>query len=248
MLLRFKFVLLLAIGLPCLFISCDKDEDPYREVMIDFQNVTFPNNAKYINNAGASGSFTQDIVSFPNYYSEEWGPYWSGFAYSKEHDRTTPGKDNQYSVFVNERNDNIFAVVFVSDPNDYYTKTSLTFSQPVHDLSFDVANSTYAALAMKNGDGMASQFENDDWLNLLIQVYDEDNNPLFEDNQGAPEAKVLSLAQGTTIVDGWIHVTITGEREVSKIEFTMQSSDYNAAGMLTPAYFCLDNLAFKTLK
>ena len=254
----FRFFLL-AIILPCMiFVSCDKEEgeepfdkeedveEPF-DVVIDFQDVAFPDNLLYMNNSGASGFFIKDIVSFPNYYSEEWGIHY-GFAFSKAHDRTTPGPENQYSVFVNESDNNVFALVWVCDPDDWSSKTFLTFSQPVRDISFDVANSTYAALAMKDGYEMAKQFGNDDWFDLLLQFYDKNNNPLFVNSNNEAEPQAIPLAQGTDIVNGWITVTIEGEAEVSKIEFTLQSSDYNSFGMITPAYFCIDNIKARTVK
>ena len=155
---------------------------------------------------------------------------------------------NQYSVFVNESADNVFALVWVCDPLDWSNKTYLTFSQPVRDISFDVANSTYAALSMKNGDGFSSPFGNDDWFDLLVQFYDANDNPLFVNSSNVAQPQAISLAKGTDIVENWINVTIKGDAEVSKIEFTMQSSQNDDWGMATPAYFCMDNLKFKTLK
>ena len=248
---RFSFSLL-AMVLPFVFFSCGK-EDPYRRVVIDFQNVAFSGTDLYINNAGVSGFFMQENVKFPNSYEEFGGGeyFWSGFAYSKAHDLTTSSKINQYSVFVDESDDNVFAVVSVFDPSppDFPNRTELNFVQPVRDLSFDVANSTYSALVMRDGgDGMGKQFGNDDWFHLLIQLYDENDNPLFVNGSNEAEPVVVPLAKGTDIVDSWINVAFKGKADVSKIEFIMESSDNNAWGMLTPAYFCIDNIKFKTLK
>ncbi|MDR1172613.1 MAG: DUF4465 domain-containing protein [Bacteroidales bacterium] len=240
----------MAIALPCVFVSCDKDdeEEPY-DVVIDFQDVNILQDPGYIENAGAGldGIFTEGIISFPNYYNTEYNS-WSGFAYSQMHDVATPGYANQYSVYaLNDPQENRFMVAFLSDPADYSPKGSFTFSQPVKDLSFDVANTTYAALAMMNGHAPAEKFtDTDDWFKLMVQFYDANGSPLFFNGQN-PEPREILLAQGTQILNTWIHISTIAE-PVSKIEFSLVSTDNGDYGMNTPAYFCIDNIKARIVK
>lgn len=251
MFLRFRVVLFLAIVLPCVFVSCDKDdkEEPY-DVVVDFQGATIPEDPGYIENAGSGldGVFTEGIISFPNYYNTEYNS-WSGFAYSQKHDITTPGVENQYSVYaLNDPQGNKFMVINLADPVDYSHKGYLTFDQPVKDVSFDVANATYTALSMKEGDGFGKKFTDTDWFKLMIQFYDANGNPLFLDGDQKPKAQEIPLAQGTQILNAWMHISTTGG-PISKIEFSLTSTDNDTKwGMKTPSYFCIDNIKARIVK
>ena len=244
MFLRFRFVLLLAIALPCIFISCNKDDDPY-DVIVDFQNVSIPDVG--YNNVASGGSFQEGIVSFKNYQPEG---YWYGFAYSQMHDLATfDYSSNEFSAYVlNDRPENKFMVGFVSTWDA--ESIEISFSQPVKDLSFDVANSTLAALAMKGEDpsGFARKFENGDEFLLLIQLYDANDNPLFVDENNQPKLEEIPLAQGTSILNSWMNIQISGNGQISKIEFSLSSTDSGEWGMNTPAYFCIDNIKARTVK
>ena len=242
MLLRFRFVLL-AIILPfVIFVSCNKEDDdePPYDVFIDFQNVTFPSGSEYNYDSGSAGKFTEGIVSFQNVngYDEDWDyPYWYGFAYSKKHDVTTLGAENQWSAYVvNDDAENIFMVGFV---DDFYGEPviEINFSEPVKDLSFDIANTTYAALSMKNGDGFAKQFTETDWFLLTIKVTAIESIEII----------TMKLGDGTKITNVWnkIHVESSS---VTKLEFSLTSSDTGDWGMNTPAYFCIDNIKARTVK
>ena len=245
MFLRFRFVLL-AIVLPWFFVSCDKEkEEPY-DVLVDFQNVVIQN-GKYNNDAEGEGFFREGNVSFQNLQPEG---YWYGFAYSQMHDVTTfDYATNEFSAYVpGDSPENRFMVGFISAWDA--PSIEITFSKPVKDLSFDVANSTLAALAMKGEDpnGFARRFEEGDWFELIIQLYDASGNPLFVDENRKPQPEKISLAQGVQILDRWMNITITGDMAVSKIEFSLDSSDTGDWGMNTPAYFCIDNIKARTVK
>ncbi len=210
------------------------------DVNIDFQNVTFSGDIKYKENAGAGldGIFTEGIVSFPNYYNTTYGS-WSGFAYSQMHDITTEGYDNQYSVYVANEPENKFMVVFPSDPNDYSSKVSLTFGQPVKDLSFDVANATYAALSMKNGDTYAKKFTDSDWFELSVVAVTSDNT--------RKDPVTFKLGDGAKITDKWNSITIPYEG-ITKLEFSLSSTDTGDWGMNTHAYLCIYNIKARLVK
>ena len=234
----FRFALL-AIVLPCVLLSCKKDEEEPYDVMIDFQNVVIPN-AGYNNDAGASGFFKEGIVSFQNTNAidEEWDyPYWYGFAYSKQHDTETPGWENQFSAYVvNDEKDNQFMVGYI---DTYYGKPTIeiNFERPVKDLSFDVANTTYAALAMKNGFPPAKKFTESDWFKLTIKVTSTDGT----------ETITINLGEGAKITNVWNTIPVqTGN--ITRLEFSLTSSDTGAFGMNTPAYFCIDNIKARTVK
>ena len=244
MFLRFRFVLL-AIVLPCVFFACNKDEEAPYDVQIDFQSAVIPLDPGYINNAGGGmeGAFTEGAingcqVSFPNYYNAEWGS-WSGFAYSMVHDMETDDFSN-FGVYVaNDPPTNKFLLVYASDPVDFSPNVTVSFSKPVKDLSFDVANATYGALSMKNGDGFAKKFTATDWFTLTITAIDAEKK--------SRPPKSFKLADGTKIVDKWTRIEIAGEGIV-ELQLSLSSTDNGAFGMNTPAYFCIDNIKARTVK
>ena len=50
------------------------------------------------------------------------------------------------------------------------------------------------------------------------------------------------LADGLDIVSTWQQVDLTRLGEVTKIAFSMSTTDVGPSGMNTPLYFCLDQL------
>jgi len=233
MFLRFRFVFL-AMVLPFVFVSCDKDkEDPY-DVVIDFHDVVIPN-GKYNNDAGTAGYFSEGIVEFQNsqVYDEDFDYYWwYGFAYSQMHDVETPGWENEYSAYVlNDSPENKFMLGYFAPWED--ESIDITFSRPVKDLSFDVANTTWAALAMKDGDWMTKKFTDDsDWFKLTITVTSTDGI----------ETISIKLGEGTKITNVWNTIQVQS-KNITKLAFSLNSSDNGV-----PTYFCIDNIKARTVK
>ncbi len=106
-----------------------------------------------------------------------------------------------------------------------------------------VTNGTYAALSMRDGDAYAKKFGLGDWFKLTISATDKAGAAT-----GTPVEFYLAdfrTATSPGIVTEWTQVDLTslGDK-VHKISFALSSSDVGDWGMNTPAYFCLDNLAF----
>ena len=234
MFLRIRFVML-AIVLPCIFFACGKDDPdvPY-DVVIDFQDVIIPN-GQYLNDAGSSGFFQTGIASFQNtnVYDEEWDySWWYGFAYSQMHDVSTAGYENEYSAYVlNDPPDNKFMVGYYAPWEG--PSIEITFSQPVKDLSFEVANTTWAALAMKDGDYFTEKFVDDsDWFKLTIKA---------TATEGI-ETITINLGEGVKISNTWNTIVFQSEN-ITKLEFSLDSSNDGV-----PTYFCIDNIKARTVK
>ena len=233
-----------AVALLCFtlfFYSCKKDSSE-KLTTVDFQDLTLPEDSIWDGSDG-SGGFTSNGLFFTNSYNSDWGS-WSGFAYSGKHNITVAGYGNQFSDYVvNEKSSNIFAVVYAS-PNE-----ELTFDQPIKDLSFKVANSTYTALSMKDGDQFAKKFGGEtgndpDWFKLTVTLSDSSDNTL-----GIAD---LLLADYTSddnskdyISNTWTKVDLSAFKGIKKLTFSLSSSDTGDWGMNTPAYFCLDDISFK---
>jgi hypothetical protein len=173
-----------------------------------------------------------------NAYDEEGGyPYWYGFAYSQMHDFVTPGYENQFSAYVvNDDESNKFMIGYI---DTYYGEPSIeiNFDRPVKDLSFDVVNTTYAALAMKDGYYPAKKFTDTDWFKLTITVTSTDETEII----------TIKLGDGTKITNVWNTIPVQS-KNITKLEFSLDSSDTGGWGMNTPAYFCIDNIKARTVK
>ena len=228
----------LALAWAFSFTSC-KEDNPFIEEVIDFQNVTMPQ-AGFWNGSDGSGAMSLGMASFNNDYNSDWGA-WSGFAFSNTTDIETPGFTNQYSAYISAGADakNIYAVSFVSED-----VASVIFLSEVNVLSADFTNSTYAYLSMLNGDAYTEPFKDDDWFELTVVGFD---------TAGIQKAEVsYRLADYTNgrklITYNWTKVDLSKLKGVTKLVFKLESTDNGEWGMNTPSYFCMDNLRFEYLK
>ena len=102
-----------------------------------------------------------------------------------------------------------------------------------------VTNSTYAYLAIKDhndGNGeyaMVKEWTADDKFTLTITGYNGDD---------VTATVTFPLADGFNIVDTWQKIDLTSLGEVTRISFSLSSTDNGQWGMNTPSYFCLDQL------
>lgn len=205
------------------------------------------------------GAFAIDEAEFVNRYNLSFDS-WSGFGISNQTDQLTPGAANQTSAFVvSEREDlgGQFAVAFgyvdELDPTSHEQLHELPHVQiPDHTfpLLMHVANTTYAALSMRDGDQFAERFGGEDGTApdfFRLTVYGVD-----EAEQLLPHVAEVYLADfrfedhtSDYIADEWIPVDLTQLAAARKLYFNLDSSDSNASGMVTPAYFALDNLVLQ---
>ena len=202
-----------------------------------------------------SGGFTSKTVFYKNEYDNTFGS-WQGFAYSNMRNDTTADYTNQFSAYTrggmdaaNEGGTN-YGVAYV--PVDWLTGTFNMLSveadleTPSLVSGFYVTNSTYAYLLMRDGDPFAKKFggttgDDPDYFKLLVwgERADEtttDTVEFFLADYRFQDNKLDYIA------DNWRWVDLLALGEVSKLLFSLESSDVGNWGMNTPAYFCIDNL------
>ena len=237
------FTTLVAMGVLFFSSSCKKEDlTPLPNanvdtVQINFSDLTLSANS-FWNGADNSGKFISGTDTFKNDYNSQYGS-WSGFAYSNQHDLTTAGFANQFSAFVQETSSNIFAVGYAS------STLSLTFTKPMSNLSFKVANTTYGALSMKNGDQYSKKFggtngTDPDWFKITIKVYK--NNILKNSGDVFLADFTASDNSKDYILSTWKNLDLTSFGEIDAISFTLSSTDNADGYMNTPSYFCLDDI------
>lgn len=217
-------------------------EKPY-----DYKPVTFASfenmnlgTQDFYNGSDGKGGFTSGNFRFFTDYTAEWDS-WSGFAVSAKTDVTTPGYANQYSAITGKGVDGS-AGYAVAYPNPVST---IAFKDTIVSGLY-VTNSTYAYLSMKYGDAYAKKFGGEsgndpDWLLLTIQGFDAAGKSTGEVNVNLADFSYSNNVYDY-ILNSWKWVNLTRLGRISKLEFSLRSSDNGLWGMNTPGYFCIDNL------
>ncbi|MEY3237158.1 MAG: hypothetical protein RI883_1259 [Bacteroidota bacterium] len=216
------------------------------QTVIDFENVVL-NPETYDNGYAGSSNFQMAGFTFSNFYDAVWGS-WNGFSISNITNNTTAGWGNQYSAFPGSgRNSTNYGV--------YYPEGSIQGNSSLAIDSFFISNTTYAAISMRDGDGIGKQFGS---------IYAGDGTTVDGTN-GEDFYRVWVIAEGYSgvkdsveiyladyrfadnsqdyIVDSWIKVDLsTFGIYPYLISFRIESSDVGAWGINTPTYFAIDDV------
>ncbi len=193
---------------------------------------------------GGSNAWTDNGMTFSMEEDLTYGYYWQGLTYSDVNDTTTAGFGNQYAVYGDglDRSDSgVYAVGY----KGFSATPTVSFASAQTVNGFYANNTTYAALAILNGNGPATAFTTGDWFTLTIEGFDSGST-----SQGTVD---FSLADFASYSDGdnkedfmvtdWTFVDLSGLGEnVSSIQFSLSSSDNGDWGMNTPSYFAMDDL------
>ncbi len=225
---------------------------PARAAVVDFEEFGAPPYSleaeSYWNGSDGSGGFTSAGTYFNNSYTDYGAFYsWSGWSVSNVTDNTTPGYDNQFSAFPGSGagGSEFYGVSFIY-PFDPVPRIDLPAGAELESL--EVANCTYPALSMLNGDPYAKQFggqtgDDPDWFRLTVTGLDEAGAPI-----GGVEFYLADYRFENNdldyIVDDWASVDLTAVSSARSLTFALDSSDVGQYGMNTPAYFAVDNLTF----
>ncbi len=231
-------MILVLIGLSLLATSTASAES------VTFEDLTLSPES-YYNGSDAAGGFESGNADFNTYYDDTYGPYWEGFAYSNTTDTATPDFTNQYSAITGggasgSSNYSVGYLGFIG------TVPVITFPEEVDLDEIAITNTTYAFLAMRDGNPPAKQFggasgDDPDWYVLTITG---------KDASGATTGTVefyladFRSADNTQdyIISQWTPVNLNALGTVKTLEFSVDSSDAGAFGINTPTYFAMDNI------
>lgn len=210
------------------------------------------------------GSFTSGGVSFVNKSELTYGS-WSGFAYSNTTDVATPGFGNQFSAYAGSGRDGdgAYGVAFgyhdvnpnlLSDPFDPTNIEHLEglpyFTLPTGASieSMYVTNTTYAALAMIEGDSFIGRpFGGEDksipdWFKLTAYGTDASGTILnahvdfyLADNR---EGQMLILNQ-------WARMDLSALAGAERLYFNLSGTLSGIYGLDVPAYFAVDDIQYR---
>ena len=118
---------------------------------------------------------------------------------------------------------------------DGWTPNSIKLNEAAVVPGMFVCNNNYAYNSMKYGDAMAGEpFGETDYFTLV--VYAKLNGV------GVNARVFVDLAEGTKIMDQWTWVDLSSLGEIDELTFAFSGSRANGYGVLTPSYFCIDNI------
>lgn len=250
------------------FISCsDDDDDDHIYLQLDLDNFDLSDGVetiggKYWKNTFVNGTnITSKIFKFSHTVDVVNDGYWDGFTVCNSNDNSdlsvTPGwyTNNQFNCMPKGGVNGIGKPYIVAyAPSKTEPLTGKIFSETEFKnwikigketetykaFYVRITNSPIAYYSIKNGDGFAKKFNNDDEDYFKINIYGVNNEMKISD----PVEFFLAdyRSKKTDIVSSWEKVDLTPLGEVKYIVFTLESTDNNDYGMLTPAYFCLDKL------
>ena len=177
----------------------------------------------------------------PNDFNANYESF-TGFALSTMSDTTTPGFTNQYSVISGSgaAGSSTYAVGFL------FANNSIFFNEPTTIQSFDVNNTTFAALSMRDGDTYAKKFggeTGDDPDYFLLTITFLNNGEVTGDTIEFFMAD-FRFEDNTQdfILDEWSTIDLSSiENLYDEIQLNLSSTDVGAFGMNTPNYVAIDN-------
>lgn len=222
--------------------SSPEDSDILTEA--DFEDLSLETES-YYNGSDDAGSFSSGGFTFSNVYNAEWQS-WSGFAASTMTDTETEGYTNQHSAITGTGalETNSYGVAYIyGDPEITFEKTIVS--------GFYITNSTYAYYSMLNGDNVAKKFggedgTDEDWFKLTVYGVSETG-----DITGTVEYYLADFRAENSdedyILKDWEWLDLSSLGEITKLQFSLSSSDVGDWGMNTPAYFCIDQLNHQDL-
>jgi hypothetical protein len=237
--MRKKIAIFCTAGVLLAVTACEKEKESTE--LITFEELD-PGTEGYWNGSGGEGGFTSGNAFFPNTFTD-WGggiTSWSGFAFSNHTDAGTPGFANQYSCYAGSGagSSQVFALVYLGD--------TLVFDIPQTVDKISVANSTYSALSMRDGDDFAKKFGGEDgtdpdFFHLIITGIDAEGKVT-----GTMTVALADFSSENTeedyISNGWTEISLDFLGHVKKLAFGFDSSDKGDWGINTPQYACIDNI------
>jgi hypothetical protein len=222
-------------------VSCSKDDN--ETVTATFEDLPLQKTETFWNGQDMGGKFTNGNIVFKNSYTKNsYGDYWSGFSYSNTTNITSQTIENQYSSASGNgaQGSATYAICYS------FSADTVSFILPEKLESVYLNNSAYTALTIKNGDKFSKKFGgttgNDaDWYKLSLKGLDINGKVT-----GTIEVYLADFRDTDNtkdyILTTWKKLDLSSLGTVSKLIFSLSSSDSTEWGMNTPSYFCLDNI------
>lgn len=242
-----RVLVLLFLGL----MSCLSSSVIRADIIVGFEDLTLAPNSFY--NGGPttnSNGWSSGGVHFGNSFDSRFGGFWNGFSYSNVVNTTTAGFTNQYAAFPGGGADGSrnYAVAYSGSRAFFNLPENARLS------SVSLANTTYAALSMRNGDSFAKQFggstgDDPDFFRVTLNGFDGLNGTGTQLGSVTVNLADFTSADNSQdfILSTWINVDLTSLGSSRSVRLSWASSDVGAFGINTPTFVALDNLRFSAV-
>lgn len=206
--------------------------------IIHFEEFALLNEDGY-HNSPENGLYDFKHALFSNYNPTGQSEDWSGFAISKNTNKTNSTRENEFSVYNTSGADGSkkFAV-YKHDGKDH--RISFPGAEEHKLKSIEVTNSTFTYLSM-NSSLLFDKKQNKDFYKLTITGYNANNEKVGEEEFYLADYRPTVIAQKYLIAT-WKTVNLTSLGAVHSLGFELSSSVDNDPEKVFPKYFCLDNL------
>ena len=172
--------------------------------------------------------WTSGDYQFVTYNDDAWGPsYYYDFVVSRDQSNEYTDYQHAYrSASGGAYEGDNFAVWYYN----YYGNSPVEIVERYEVYGFYVNNCAYTVNSMCNVPG--EKFTATDYLYLhcIAIVHDEPTDTV-----------TVVLAGEGTYIDQWTYIDLSELGSVDGVNFAMEGSVTNSMGMVTPAYFCMDN-------
>lgn len=213
--------------------------------IISFEDISVPPDS-FLNGSDGSGGFQSGPLFLPNDYNTNFQS-WTGWAISSSTDTLTPGFTNQYSAITGSGfgGSSNYAVSYIfSGGENRIRLDSSSADRPIN--GFYLTNSTYAYLAMRDGDAFSKKFggasgDDPDYLSVAIRKYQGGALSTDSIEVFLADFRFADNSQDY-ILDEWTWVDLSALGPADSLSFRMHSSDVGQFGINTPTYFCLDHV------
>ncbi len=232
-------------------------------IVVDFEDQGLAAGS-YDNGSSGAGGITSRGVFFRNDYDPTYQA-WNGFAVSTMTDTTDGSFTNQYSAFPGSGAGGslTYAVGYGFFPNVFdpdYFETYVNLPDATDLVSIDIANTTYTALTIRDGDpyGFSKRFggasgSDPDLFRLSIIGFGEtfhgdgtNSGPIV----GTVDVDLADYRSTDNaldfVLDRWKSVDLGGLAGARSLGFRLVTTDNGDYGPNTPTYFALDNLKLRT--
>lgn len=186
-----------------------------------------------------SQSSSFETLTFGNSYNPDWGS-WAGFAISRAADTNLANANygNQYSACCTGKT--AYAVAY--DSGGWDPAPAIDFAVPAVPVSCELALTTYTLGSILNGTiSPARAFTDGDLLDVTVSAYDAGGRFV-----GATNVPLADYRGETPVLlDTWTEIPLAFDSPVSRLVFTMDTTDVGTYGPNTPLYFALGDLSFR---
>lgn len=207
-----------------------------------FDDVTLGSNGYWTGEEGDNEMFSGGWI-FTNYYSQAYS-FWGGFTASNHTDLTQTGMDAQYTAVTAGGYDGSaqYGVAYTfGAQTDVYASDGQAHTV----TGCYVTNNLWAYQSVVNGDASSTPFggttgNDPDWFKLTATGKNASGQTIGTLDFYLADYR-FDNNDDDYVINTWEWFDLSPLGAVHTISFSLSSTKGNAYGMLTPAYFCIDD-------